>query len=492
MKKINLLKSLPITFVFIFQLFILPLNAHSETVTGFIVDGATSGALEGVAVSIFESEGGALLASSTTNESGIYLAENIPNGIVYITCTIADYIATFGNFTIQETTETYSLGTVMLAPASEESGIINGRIIDASTDDTFIPTVSLSLLEGINQTTGTAIDSQTSADADSVTTYEFTDVAPGSYTLLAQKAGYANSFINVVSTGGSTKTFQISMSSDITAEGGLRIVLSWNEHPRDIDSHLITPAIEGESYHVYYADPGSLENAPYAGLDRDDVTSYGPETVTIDQFFPGIYRYSVKYFAGEGALATSGAIVKVYDINGLLHTFNVPPTVGSIPSEFDDEWVVFSLDGNTGEITSSSGEILVPDEELTPVVSTVPPQQQGGSNTGCFIATAAFGSPMENHVMTLRAFRDQYLLPNKLGRIIIGCYYKYSPPLANYIAKHNTLRTLTRICLLSFIVTCTFMAHYGMYMIIFGCFLLIALLIALYLIKKESIIQHIL
>lgn len=488
MKKINLLKSLPITLV-IFQLFILPLNAHSETVTGFIVDGATSGALEEVAVSIFESEGGALLASLTTNESGIYLAEDIPSGIVYITFTISDYIASFGNFTIQETTETYSLGTIMLAPASEESGIINGRIIDASTEDTFIPTVSLSLFEGINQTTGTAIDAQTSADADNITTYEFTDVAPGSYTLLAQKAGYADSFINVVSIGESTKIFQISMSSDITAEGGLRIVLSWNEHPRDIDSHLITPAIEGESsYHVYYADPGSLENAPYAGLDRDDVTSYGPETVTIDQFFPGTYIYSVRYFSGEGALATSGAIVKVYDINGLLHTFNVPPTVGSIPSEFDDEWVVFSLDGDTGQITSSSGEILVPDEELTPVVSTVPPQQQAGSNSGCFIATAAFGSPVEKHVMTLRAFRDQYLLPNKLGRIITGCYYKYSPPLANCIAKHNTLRRLTRICLLSFIVTCAFMAHYGMYIIIFGCFLIISL----YLIKKESIIQHIL
>jgi hypothetical protein len=43
-------------------------------------------------------------------------------------------------------------------------------------------------------------------------------------------------------------------------------------------------------------------------------------------------------------------------------------------------------------------------------------EDSGGG--GCFIATAAFGSPMENHVMILRQFRDKFLLPNKIGRAV--------------------------------------------------------------------------
>ena len=58
-----------------------------------------------------------------------------------------------------------------------------------------------------------------------------------------------------------------------------------------------------------------------------------------------------------------------------------------------------------------------------------------GSNiVGCFIATAAFGSKFEKHVQLLRRFRDFYLMPNGIDRIFVKAYYKYSPPLADFIA----------------------------------------------------------
>jgi uncharacterized repeat protein (TIGR01451 family)/CSLREA domain-containing protein len=64
---------------------------------------------------------------------------------------------------------------------------------------------------------------------------------------------------------------------------------------------------------------------------------------------------------------------------------------------------------------------------------------------GCFIATAAYGSPMEPHVQSLRVFRDRYLVPNPVGNWFVGLYYQYSPPLAEVLRQHDDLRALVRL-----------------------------------------------
>ena len=68
----------------------------------------------------------------------------------------------------------------------------------------------------------------------------------------------------------------------------------------------------------------------------------------------------------------------------------------------------------------------------------------GGGGKKCFIATAAFGTPMAPEVNTLRAYRDHVLAKSAAGRIFVENYYRYSPPVARFIKDKPALRWLVR------------------------------------------------
>jgi hypothetical protein len=76
----------------------------------------------------------------------------------------------------------------------------------------------------------------------------------------------------------------------------------------------------------------------------------------------------------------------------------------------------------------------------------------GGGGGPCFIATAAYGTPMAADVDTLRAFRDAYLLNNSLGTAFVDTYYRVSPFVADLIARSPFLMGLVRIALLPVIL----------------------------------------
>ena len=67
--------------------------------------------------------------------------------------------------------------------------------------------------------------------------------------------------------------------------------------------------------------------------------------------------------------------------------------------------------------------------------------------SGCFIATAAYGTPMAEEIQVLRDFRDGYLLTNPIGRAFVDFYYRTSPPIADFIAGHPILRQAVRFIL---------------------------------------------
>jgi hypothetical protein len=91
-------------------------------------------------------------------------------------------------------------------------------------------------------------------------------------------------------------------------------------------------------------------------------------------------------------------------------------------------------------------------QTTTAAVATDVPVSGGGSDGGggdsCFIATAAYGSYLHPHVQVLRTLRDRYLLSSKAGRAFVAAYYAYSPPMADFISRHDAVKTAVRILLL--------------------------------------------
>jgi hypothetical protein len=67
--------------------------------------------------------------------------------------------------------------------------------------------------------------------------------------------------------------------------------------------------------------------------------------------------------------------------------------------------------------------------------------------TPCFVATAAYGSPLADEIFVLRAARDRYLAPHPAGRALIALYYALGPTLAEPVREHPWLASAVRAIL---------------------------------------------
>jgi len=92
--------------------------------------------------------------------------------------------------------------------------------------------------------------------------------------------------------------------------------------------------------------------------------------------------------------------------------------------------------------------------------TTVAADGDSGSDGGggCFVATAAFGTPMMPEVRSLRAFRDLYLMPHPWGRAFVRFYYSNSPPVADYIRERPWARAVARAILTPFVLVAGWLA----------------------------------
>lgn len=65
-------------------------------------------------------------------------------------------------------------------------------------------------------------------------------------------------------------------------------------------------------------------------------------------------------------------------------------------------------------------------------------------SSGCFIATAAYSTPIHPDLDTFRAFRDEKLLTHWIGNKLVEMYYQLSPSVAEYINQKPRIKRFVR------------------------------------------------
>ncbi len=169
--------------------------------------------------------------------------------------------------------------------------------------------------------------------------------------LIIQKEGYSTLVVKGPCNG---LSYAISPIMDNMDE--IRIVLTWHEFPKDLDSHLWYG-----NQHIYHGSP----QGHMAYLEVDNANSYGPETIKIQnkefgtEYIYGVYDYSDSGDINNTNLTHSGARVFVYRGEKLEKAYDAPK------NKTGNFWAVFSIthEGHFKEI----GEVTViptPPKEL--------------------------------------------------------------------------------------------------------------------------------
>jgi len=216
-----------------------------------------------------------------------------------------------------------------------------------------------------NSLNGSAISGATvlvgtqAGTTDSSGNASFTALPQGLVSVQVIASGYTTASRSATLNCLGSTTVQVALSPSSGQTGGLvsgqfRVILTWGESPSDLDSHMTGPTTSGGRWHSYYGD--EVPTGGQCGLDYDDTSSYGPETVTCpitgssgETLRPGVYRYSVHHYSGSNTIGSSGASVRLEFSNGAYYIYT-PPASGFSGSK--DVWTVFELtvfsDGSLG------------------------------------------------------------------------------------------------------------------------------------------------
>jgi hypothetical protein len=256
--------------------------------------------------------------------------------------------------------------TLHLVPNA--AGITNANVPDANCADLQIVVSNAVDGTGIANATVSVGEQNSTTNVEGVA--NFSHLPTGSREVRVASDNYAGISRPVELSCGANNTVAFNLNpitgNQALAATDIRIVLNWGEHPVDLDAHLTGPEPgvaaesihEADRFHIYWDSQTAADGV--AVLDIDDVTSFGPETVTIKpptgaaQLRPGVYRYTVYQYEGLGTLL-DGASVDLYIGNSPVRQFRPQDSSGAETLLADTEgniWTVFELNvDNTGAVT---------------------------------------------------------------------------------------------------------------------------------------------
>lgn len=222
----------------------------------------------------------------------------------------------------------------------------------------------------------------------------------------------------------------------------------------------------GEIVELLVNEIGSFNGAKAVGIRTKgeyllDISADGKWSVRIEQPRPSTAPSIPKSFAGKGQ-----QVSELFSIGKGLTTFkmihdgssnfaillldNKGQTIELLVNEigaFNGSKAVgikkggiylldISADGNW--TIDVEGEKFIPSKETSEKEANSEPKE------GCFIATAVYGTPLAPEIDILRDFRDEFLLKNEAGEKFVDFYYQNSPPIANFISEHSTIKEVLR------------------------------------------------
>ena len=208
--------------------------------------------------------------------------------------------------------------------------------------------------------------------------------------------------------------------------------------------NLVASANAGYKFVNWSGDVATVGNV---NLASTTVTMRGNYSIRAN--FEQIREYSLTISSGPGGSVTNPGIGTFSYAAGSTVNLVAQPNSGyNFGNWTGDVATVANVNAATTTITMNGDySIRANFKEATAAGPTVP------SGGGCFIATAAYGTPTAVHIDVLREFRDTVLLESVVGSQFVNLYYRFSPPVANFIAGSDFLRALVREFLVDPIVS---------------------------------------
>lgn len=284
---------------------------------------------------------GQSVLNTQTNNNGEYFFNDLDSGNYRVYYYRGGYIDTA--FTVRIANSLQSRIDTLFGWAT-----ITGRVNDFSVNR-LVSGATVEFFYNYDTSSANAVLRTTT---DNLGSFQINRAPIGDFVLVPRKSGYlptATGNVRIVSGASATPTLSL---IGLPPPGALRIILTWGSSPSDLDAHFTGPLTGStQRFHCYFGNRSPTNSQ--TNLDLDDVSSFGPETITTTLSAEGMYRFSVHNYSNDGIngareIGQSPTRVQVYDNSGLVRQYVAPVTTlnGNV-------WRVFEvrLSGSTRTFT---------------------------------------------------------------------------------------------------------------------------------------------